>query len=110
MMFSFMFICVYCYHEQFPSSNTHLFSSLQKTLSSGVPCMRSDSLTSSELGLSRGHRYCSRRWCTCLVLAVLFVALGAALGIYGACEYLHIGPVHFSIQCDWNEVIEGLHM
>ncbi|XP_047738739.1 atrial natriuretic peptide-converting enzyme [Hyalella azteca] len=65
----------------------------EKTLSTGVPCMRSDSLTSSELGLSRGRRHhCSRRWCFCLVLAVLFVAIGAAAGIYFAYQFLGLEP------------------
>ncbi|MPC95266.1 hypothetical protein E2C01_090468 [Portunus trituberculatus] len=58
---------------------------VQKTVGVGVPCVRSGSMTDSEL-FSRG-RGCSRRWCVCLVLAVLFVSLGAAAGIYFACEY-----------------------
>ncbi|KAF2363660.1 SEA domain [Trinorchestia longiramus] len=65
-----------------------------KTLSAGVPCMRSDSLTSSELGLSRGRPHCSRRWCLCLVLAVLFVAIGAAAGIYFAYQFLGLEPTN----------------
>lgn len=49
-------------------------------------------MTDSDL-FSRG-RGCSRRWCVCLVLAVLFVSLGAAAGIYFAYQFLGLELPH----------------
>ncbi|XP_071519444.1 atrial natriuretic peptide-converting enzyme-like isoform X3 [Panulirus ornatus] len=63
-----------------------------KTVGVGVPCVRSSSMTDSDL-FSRGHG-CSRRWCVCLVLAVLFVSLGAAAGIYFAYQFLGLELPH----------------
>ncbi|XP_068215769.1 uncharacterized protein [Palaemon carinicauda] len=65
---------------------------LRKTVGVGVPCVRSSSMTDSEL-FSRG-RGCSRRWCVCLILAVLFVSLGAAAGIYFAYQFLGLELPH----------------
>lgn len=63
-----------------------------KTVGVGVPCMRSGSMTDSDL-FSRG-RGCSRRWCVCLVLAVLFVSLGVVAGIYFAYQFLGLELPH----------------
>ncbi|XP_063600354.1 uncharacterized protein LOC134776534 [Penaeus indicus] len=54
--------------------------------------MRSGSMTDSDL-FSRG-RGCSRRWCVCLVLAVLFVSLGVVAGIYFAYQFLGLELPH----------------
>ncbi|XP_042235971.1 uncharacterized protein LOC121875475 [Homarus americanus] len=64
----------------------------KKTVGVGVPCVRSGSMTDSDL-FSRG-RGCSRRWCVCLILAVLFVSLGAAAGIYFAYQFLGLELPH----------------
>ncbi|XP_045602794.1 atrial natriuretic peptide-converting enzyme isoform X2 [Procambarus clarkii] len=64
----------------------------KKTVGVGVPCVRSGSMTDSDV-FSRG-RGCSRRWCVCLVLAVLFVSLGAAAGIYFAYQFLGLELPH----------------
>ncbi|XP_050731521.1 atrial natriuretic peptide-converting enzyme-like isoform X2 [Eriocheir sinensis] len=63
-----------------------------KTVGVGVPCIRSGSMGDSDL-FSSG-RGCSRRWCVCLVLAVLFVSLGAAAGIYFAYQFLGLELPH----------------
>ncbi|XP_066945636.1 atrial natriuretic peptide-converting enzyme isoform X2 [Macrobrachium rosenbergii] len=72
----------------------HLHRNIEekKTVGVGVPCVRSSSMTDSEL-FSRG-RGCSKRWCVCLILAVLFVSLGAAAGIYFAYQFLGLELPH----------------
>ncbi|XP_076031801.1 atrial natriuretic peptide-converting enzyme-like [Oratosquilla oratoria] len=65
-----------------------------KTLGVGLPCVRSDSLSDSNIKYTRSGRSCRRRWCACFVLAVLLIAIGTIAGIYFAYHFMGLDYAH----------------